>query len=137
MTQQWMKEHDLYTDYDYNVWSDEDNKLTLTAYRLKCVDLNGKTDINTDTETYESITFSLPEDHKEITYLLDVPDPDQHLVKYGLVDYDDWVSEEFLYQAHRTTPTRILEFVQALPEYEPRKETFIIENKLWKLKENA
>ena len=127
----------LWTDYDYNVWSDEDNKLTLTAYRLKWVDLNGKTDINTDTENYESITFSLPEDHKEITYLLDVPDPDQHLVKYGLVDYDDWVSEKFLHQAHRATPNRILEFLQALPNYEPRRETFIIENKLWKLKENA
>jgi len=125
MTTEWMKEHDLYTDYDYNVWSDEDNKLTLTAYRLKVVHVyEMQTDINTDTEHYESITFSLPDDYKEITYLLDVPDPDQHLVKYGLVDYDDWVSEEFLHQAHRQTPNRILEFVQALPEYEPRIEDY-------------
>ena len=125
MTQAWMKEHDLYTDYDYNVWSDEDNKLTLTAYRLKVVHVYPmQTDINTDTEHYESITFSLPDDYKEITYLLYVPDPDQHLVKYGLVDYDDWVSEEFLHQAHRQTPNRILEFVQALPEYEPRIEDY-------------
>ena len=130
MTSTWMKEHDLYTDYDYNVWSDEDNKLTLTAYRLKVVHVyEMQTDINTDTEHYESITFSLPDDHKEITYLLDVPDPEQHLVKYGLVDYDDWVSEEFLHQAHRSTPTRILEFIQALPEYEPRIEDYRKENK--------
>lgn len=127
----------LWTDYDYNVWSDEDNKLTLTAYRLKWVDLNGKTDINTDTEVYESITFKLPEDHKEITYLLDVPNPDQHLAQYGLVDYDDWVSEKFLHQAHRETPYRILEFLQALPNYEPRRETFVLEDNLWKLKETA
>ena len=114
---------ELMTDYDYNVWSDADNKLTLTAYRLKEVDLYGTVDYNTDTEIYDSITFKLPHDHEEVLYLIDRPDPEKQLADYGLEDYDDWVSEEFLLQAHKKTPTRILEFLQALPDYTPRTET--------------
>ena len=108
--------------YDYNVWSDEDNKLTLTAYRLKIIDLGGRIDINTDTESYESITFSLPNDYEEILYLIDQKDPAEHLAQHGLQDYDDWVSQEFIDRAR--TPERILKFVQSLQDYTPRKETF-------------
>lgn len=136
MTQQWMKEHDLYTDYDYNVWSDEDNKITLTAYRLKVVDLGEyNIQINTDTEIFESITFHLPDQYKQVLFLIDRPDPEKQLTDHGLVDYDDWVDIDWLTRSG--APTQVLDFLQALPEYEPRKETFIIENKLWKLKETA
>jgi hypothetical protein len=136
MTTEWMKEHDLYTDYDYNVWSDEDNKLTLTAYRLKVVDLGSYNEqINTDTEQFESISFHLPDQYKQVLFLIDRPDPAKQLTEHGLVDYDDWVDIDWLTRSG--APTEVLEFLQALPEYEPRKETFVIENNLWKLKENA
>lgn len=136
MTQEWMKEHDLYTDYDYNVWSDEDNKLTLTAYRLKVVDLGEyRIDINTDTEIYESITFHLPDQYKQVLFLIDRPDPAKQLTDHGLVDYDDWVDIDWLTRSG--TPTEILDFLQALPEYEPRKEAFVLEGNLWKTKETA
>ena len=136
MTQQWMKEHDLYTDYDYNVWSDEDNKITLTAYRLKVVDLGEyNIQINTDNEIYESITFHLPDQYKQVLFLIDRPNPQKQLTEHCLVDYDDWVDIDWL--TRRGAPTDVLDFLQALPEYEPRKETFVIENRQWKLKENA
>ena len=136
MTQQWMKEHDLYTDYDYNVWSDEDNKITLTAYRLKVVDLGEyNIQINTDNEIYESITFHLPDQYKQVLFLIDRPNPQKQLTEHCLVDYDDWVDIDWL--TRRGAPTEVLDFLQALPEYEPRKETFVIENRQWKLKENA
>jgi hypothetical protein len=131
-----MKEHDLYTDYDFNVWSDEDNKITLTAYRLKVVDLGEyNIQINTDTEIFESITFHLPDQYKQVLFLIDRPDPEKQLTEHGLVDYDDWVDIDWLTRSG--APTEVLEFLQALPEYQPRKETFVIENNLWKLKENA
>ena len=136
MTSTWMKEHDLYTDYDYNVWSDEDNKITLTAYRLKVVDLGEyNIQINTDTEIFESISFHLPDEYKQVLFLIDRPDPEKQLTEHGLVDYDDWVDIDWLTRSG--APTEVLEFLQALPEYQPRKETFVIENNLWKLKETA
>jgi hypothetical protein len=136
MTSTWMKEHDLYTDYDYNVWSDEDNKITLTAYRLKVVDLGEyNVQINTDTEIFESISFHLPEQYKQVLFLIDRPDPERQLTEHGLIDYDDWVDIDWLTRSG--APTEVLEFLQALPEYQPRKETFVIENNLWKLKETA
>jgi hypothetical protein len=136
MTSAWMKEHDLYTDYDYNVWSDEDNKITLTAYRLKVVDLGEyNIQINTDTEIFESISFHLPDQYKQVLFLIDRPDPKKQLTEHGLVDYDDWVDIDWLTRSG--APTEVLEFLQALPEYQPRKETFVIENNLWKLKETA
>jgi hypothetical protein len=136
MTSEWMKEHDLYTDYDFNVWSDEDNKITLTAYRLKVVDLGEyNIQINTDTEIFESITFYLPDQYKQVLFLIDRPDPAKQLTEHGLIDYDDWVDIDWLTRSG--APTEVLEFLQALPEYQPRKETFVIENNLWKLKENA
>ena len=125
----------LWTDYDYNVWSDEDNKLTLTAYRLKWVDLNGKTDINTDTEQFESITFSLPDQYKQVLFLIDRPNPEKQLTDHGLVDYDDWVDIDWLTRAG--APTEVLEFLQALPNYEPQRETFVLEGNLWRTKETA
>jgi hypothetical protein len=118
MTQQWMKEHSLYTDYDYNVWSDKDNQITLTAYRLKVVHLSElETDINTDTERYESITFHLPDQYKQVLFLIDQADPAKHLAEHGLVDYDDWVDISFLTRAG--APIEVFDFLQALPEYEP------------------
>jgi hypothetical protein len=136
MTSEWMKEHDLYTDYDFNVWSDEDNKITLTAYRLKVVDLGEyNIQINTDTEIFESITFHLPDQYKQVLFLIDRPDPAKQLTEHGLIDYDDWVDIDWLTRSG--APTEVLEFLQALPEYQPRKETFVIENNLWKLKETA
>jgi hypothetical protein len=136
MTTEWMKEHDLYTDYDYNVWSDEDNKITLTAYRLKVVDLGEyNIQINTDTEQFESISFHLPDQYKQVLFLIDRPNPEKQLTEHGLVDYDDWVDIDWLTRSG--APTEVLEFLQALPEYQPRKETFVIENNLWKLKETA
>ena len=116
----------LMTEYDYNVWSDEDNKLTLTAYRVMEVDLHGEFGYQTDTEIYESITFKLPHDHEEVLYLIDRPDPEKQLADYGLEDYDDWVSQEFLDRG--MTPDRILKFIQDLPNYVPRTEKYTKEN---------
>jgi hypothetical protein len=116
-----MKEYGLDEDYDFNVWSDEDNKLTLTAYRLKIVHLYElQTDINTDTEIFESISFHLPDQYKQVLFLIDRPDPEKQLTEHGLVDYDDWVDSSFLTRSG--APTEVLEFLQSLPEYEPRIE---------------
>ena len=121
MTSAWMKEYGLDEDYDFNVWSDEDNKLTLTAYRLKIVHLYElQTDVNTDTEIFESISFHLPDQYKQVLFLIDRPDPEKQLTEYGLVDYDDWVDSSFLTRSG--SPTEVLEFLQSLPEYEPRIE---------------
>lgn len=121
MTSTWMKEYGLDEDYDFNVWSDEDNKLTLTAYRLKIVHLYElQTDINTDTEIFESISFHLPDQYKQVLFLIDRPDPEKQLTEHGLVDYDDWVDSSFLTRSG--APTEVLEFLQSLPEYEPRIE---------------
>ncbi len=118
MTTEWMKEHNLYTDYDYNVWSDKDNQITLTAYRLKVVHLSAmETDINADTEQYESVSFTLPDQHKQVLFLIDQKDPEKHLAEYGLVDYDDWVDIGFL--TREGAPIEVFDFLQALPEYEP------------------
>lgn len=123
MSSEWIKDHDLDTDYDYNVWSDADNKLTLTAYKLKLVyNDNYPSDVpevQTDTERFESISFYLPDDYQTILFLMDRPDPKRTLEEEGLLDYDDWVSLEFLERPDM--PDEIFDFIQNLQDYEDPK----------------
>lgn len=100
--------------YDYNIWSIDRGSLTLTAYEWEYYD--GELYMNT--QNYESITFTAPEDIKEIEYLLD----DMYLNQYPLTDYDDWVKLDYLTRGN--TPDRIQEFLHTLPDYNiPQKET--------------
>ena len=122
----WMKEYDIDHPYDLNVWSDEDGKLSLTAYRLMFFDYQGKIEIRTDTispENYTTIDFYLPDDFEEVLHLVDRPDPVEFLARTSLEDYDDWVSIEFL--TRPGAPSRIIEFLDSLTlDYEPRTDTY-------------
>lgn len=100
--------------YDYNIWSIDRGSLTLTAYEWEYYD--GELYMNT--QNYESITFTAPEDIKEIEYLLD----DLYVNEFPLTDYDVW--EGLVYLTRPDTPAKIQQFLDNLPDYNiPQKET--------------
>lgn len=101
-----------------NVWSQEGDTLSLTAYRQELFTEDGKQYVQTDTSesTSENITFSIHTDLETVKYLIDNDDPAQ-VIADGLTDYDDWVSIEFLTRG--PIPTRLAEWLGALPEYTP------------------
>lgn len=98
-------------EYEYNIWSNADNKLILTAYEQKR-DGNDDGYISLNTSKYHSIEFTFPQDVKEIEFLLG-----GLAINYlPLTDYDDWV--EHWQVMTRDTPARIADWVNALPMYE-------------------
>jgi hypothetical protein len=110
----------MFNDYDMNVWSQEGDTLSLTAYRQELFTQDGKQYVQTDTSesTSENITFSIHTDLETVKYLIENDDPTQ-VIADGLTDYDDWVSIEFLTRG--PIPTRLAEWLGALPEYEPEE----------------
>jgi hypothetical protein len=99
------------TDYDYNVYSSEPSKLSLTAYQ-QYYDASDDMWIRTDTTKYHSIEFSFPQHTREIEYLLG----DLYVNQYPLTDYDDWVDNVFLFA--NDAPPMISNFINSLPNYE-------------------
>jgi hypothetical protein len=110
----------MFNDYDMNVWSQEGDTLSLTAYRQELFTQDGKQYVQTDTSesTSENITFSIHTDLETVKYLIENDDPAQ-VIADGLTDYDDWVSIKFLTRG--PIPTRLAEWLGALPEYEPEE----------------
>lgn len=97
--------------YDFNIWSNADNKLILTAYQQKR-DGNDDGYISLNTSKYHSIEFTFPQDTKEIEFLLG-----GLAINYlPLTDYDDWADHADIMTPE--TPAKIADWVNALPEYE-------------------
>ena len=126
MNKKLMDELGLESDYDFNVWSDEDGKLTLTAYELEFVDGVDPANIQTNTSEYHSITFTAPEDLTEIEYLLE----DLYVNRYPLTDYDEWTDLGSL--TRDKVPARIGKFLFELPQYTPAINKWDREAKTWK-----
>lgn len=97
--------------YEFNVWSNQPDTLTLTAYEQKR-DVNDDGYISVNTSKYHSIEFTFPSDLSEIEHLLG----DLAINQLPFTDYDDWFEQwEIL---TNETPERITEFLNNLPEYE-------------------
>lgn len=126
MNKKLMDELGLESDYDFNVWSDEDSKLTLTAYELEFVDGVDPANIQTNTSEYHSITFTAPQDLTEIEYLLE----DLYVNKYPLTDYDEWTDLGSL--TRDKVPARIGKFLFELPQYTPAINEWHREEQVWK-----
>jgi hypothetical protein len=126
MNKQLIRELGLESAYDFNVWSQEDGSITLTAYELSFVGAYGPSNIQTNSSRYHSITFTAPEDIKEIEYLLD----DLYVNHYPLTDYDDWVALDFI--TRDKAPARIARFIIDLPEYTPVVHEYDREEESWK-----
>lgn len=126
MNKQLIRELGLDSAYDFNVWSQEDGSITLTAYELSFVGAYGPSNIQTNSSRYHSITFTAPEDIKEIEYLLD----DLYVNHYPLTDYDDWVALDFI--TRDKAPARIARFIIDLPEYTPVVHEYDREEESWK-----
>jgi hypothetical protein len=126
MNKQLIRELGLDSDYDYNIWSDEPNKLTLTAYELEFVHGVDPANIQTNSSKYHSITFTAPEDTAEIEYLLD----DMYINHYPLTDYDEWTDLGTL--TRDKVPARIGKFLFELPQYTPAINEWDREAKIWK-----
>jgi hypothetical protein len=126
MNKQLVRELGLDSAYDFNVWSQADGSITLTAYELSFVGAYGPSNIQTNSSRYHSITFTAPEDIKEIEYLLD----DLYVNHYPLTDYDDWVALDFI--TRDKAPARIARFIIDLPEYTPVVHEYDREEESWK-----
>lgn len=126
MNKQLIRELGLESAYDFNVWSNGDGEITLTAYELSFVGALGFNNIQTNNSRYHSITFTAPEDIKEIEYLLD----DLYVNHYPLTDYDDWVGLDFI--TRDKAPARIARFIIDLPEYTPVVHEYDREEESWK-----
>ena len=126
MNKQLVRELGLDSAYDFNVWSQADGNITLTAYELSFVGAYGPSNIQTNSSRYHSITFTAPEDIKEIEYLLD----DLYVNHYPLTDYDDWVALDFI--TRDKAPARIARFIIDLPEYTPVVHEYDREEESWK-----
>jgi len=90
-------------DYDYNVWSNDDGEISLTAYVP-----------HTEYRHFFSRTFDLETEREMVEYLIDHPAPKRVIEEQGLTDYDDWVSFEFL--TRDNTKTSLLTWLGSLPE---------------------
>ena len=126
MNKQLIRELGLDSAYDFNVWSQADGSIALTAYELSFVGAYGPSNIQTNNSRYHSITFTAPEDIKEIEYLLD----DLYVNHYPLTDYDDWVALDFI--TRDKAPARIARFIIDLPEYTPVVHEYDREEESWK-----
>lgn len=97
--------------YDFNIWSDDDGILTLTAYEQKR-DGNNDGYISLNASKYHSIEFTFPQNLKEMEFLLG----ELAVNHLPLTGYDDWVDHADIMTPE--TPAKIANWVNALPEYE-------------------
>lgn len=93
--------------YDYNIWGSDKGEIRLSAYEWQETDGY----IETNYDRFHTLQLNAPEDIKEIEYLLD----DLYINHYPLTDYDTWQGLEFLTRG--TTPAKIQEFLDSLPDY--------------------
>jgi hypothetical protein len=126
MNKKLIDELGLDSDYDFNVWSDADGTVILTAYELSFAGSVSPLNIQTNSSNYHSITFKAPHDIAEIEYLLD----DMYVNKFPLTDYDEWVGLDFL--TRDKVPARIGRFIFDLPEYKPVVNEYDREEESWK-----
>lgn len=101
---------EITSEYDWNIWSQEDNELCLTAYELE-KDRIGYYQTNGDDGHYHTLRFTFPENTKEIEYLLQ----DLAINHYPFTDYDTWSEHPATFNG--TTPEAIQAFIDHLPAY--------------------
>lgn len=120
----------LTKEYDYGVYGADEDLIKLTAYTLYR-DFGGSISTNYDNE-FITLELTREEDEAAIEWLVGVgnthyPPFYQEYMKEDYTDYDNWLSEYELLT--KETPTKILEWVKNLPEYEMIDQTKLKENK--------
>ena len=99
-------------NYDFNVYGDSDNSITLTAYPLSNrigEDGSKLVECNYSERSAHSLRLTYPKRRTEIEHLLG----DLWINHYPLTDYDDWIGETELQQQQ---PELIQAFLDLLPE---------------------
>lgn len=98
-------------DYDYNIYAPNNREVGIYAYKQMKQD--GL--LRTDTSHSAFITFNISDNMEEVSYLLDLENPED------FADYDSWVGLGYLTQGK--TPASILEWLESLPPYIMREVT--------------
>ena len=114
-----------YEKYDYNIWSQSNDEICVTAYRLKPLDLfdpRTGAEFTTNTEIYTTKRLpNTPENADAVRYLLKLGLGDELTDQDDLDtdEYDAWVSYEDLldYRSHAIFRAMVLD----LPDYELRE----------------
>ena len=97
--------------YDYNIWSNSDDVLYLTAYEQF---YNAEGDINTDFSKFHNLTIpNIPENYLVIVWLTSFSD--EGFMPDELTDYDNWVGSDDL--TGEDVPNIIRNWVQLLPDF--------------------
>jgi hypothetical protein len=96
--------------YDLNVWSDEPNTLSLTAYEWETAPDGDYVQMNSS--VWHSKTFT---ELAEIEFLLG----DLYLNHHPFTNYDEWRNLEEVY--NENTPESIKIWLEELPAYEVPK----------------
>jgi hypothetical protein len=116
-------------EYDFGVYGAEPDIIRLTAYTMY-LDFQGDVSTNYDNE-FITLELNRQEDEATIEWLVGIgnrqypPFYDEHM-KEDYTDYDNWLDENEL--IIDGTPTKILEWVKSLPEYEMIDQTKLKEN---------
>ncbi len=119
----------LTREYDYGVYGAEPDLIKLTAYTMYR-DFGGSISTNYDNE-FITLELTRQEDEAAIEWLVNTgnghyPPFYQEYMKEDYSEYDNWLSEYELLT--KETPTKILEWVKNLPEYEMIDQTKLKEN---------
>jgi hypothetical protein len=121
------KRYSPYRNYDLNIWSNDDGVINITAYKLSVYRGDPEEISGTDYDA-EDFTWSLSADHAP-----DWPDFGWWVCeKLGLPDWtgldglDEWDTyhsdtADYLSDTPKAPPRKVVEWLDSLPEYEPRK----------------
>jgi hypothetical protein len=106
-------------EYDYGVYGAEEDLIKLTAYKMYR-DFQGNLSTNYDNE-FITLELNRFEDEDIIEWLVGIgnkpyPTYYEEYMYNDYTDYDNWLTEYEL--TNGETPTKILEWVNTLPEYE-------------------
>jgi hypothetical protein len=119
--------YSAYRNYDINIWSQDDRLINITAYRLSVYESDPEEVSGTDWDE-DYFTWSLSANHEPDWPVLDWLVCD----KLGLPDWtsldgiDEWDTyhsntADYLSETAKAPPRAVVEWLDSLPEYEPRK----------------
>lgn len=119
----------LTREYDYGVYGAEPDEIRLTAYTLYR-DFEGNISTNYDNE-FITLELNRFDDEDTIEWLVGIgnthyPTFYEDYMYNDYTDYDNWLDESEL--LIESTPTKIVEWVKNLPEYEMIDQTKLKEN---------
>jgi hypothetical protein len=106
-------------EYDFGVYGAEPDEMRLTAYTMY-LDFQGDVSTNYNNE-FITLELNRFEDEDTIEWLVGLGQPQyptfyEDYLYNDYTDYDNWLLEKDL--LIESTPTKILEWVKSLPEYE-------------------